>query len=201
MIPAGYLYKHISARPDWAGVPGRPQRAFSMCPHVARDFADYTHLWRHNGFWLFDRPQIIEQIAAEHDIDLSGLTCCYYEEYEQQYDTSSGRWLRVEPDENIPTCVEKPATSTLQGYDAVTFSGGTAPECSPLFCNSIAERVMVNDNCLFQTFDEAKRALESGLFQSAEPGPYRIVAIYTVDRESPGVDRETASGRARKTGA
>jgi hypothetical protein len=33
---------------------------------------------------------------------------------------------------------------------------------------------------LFESFDEAKAALESGKFDNAEPGPHRIFAVYTV---------------------
>ncbi len=188
MIPAGYLYKQVSPRPDWLGKPGLPKRISSMCPHISRDFADYIDLWRHNGFWLFDRPEIIEDIATGLGISLKGLTCFYYEEYEQQYDTAGDRWLPVRPEEGIPTAVERPRLATLQGYDVVTFSMGNAPECSPLSCNGIAAEVPVNDSCLFDTFDEAKRALECGLFRNAEPGPCRIVAVYMVDR-NPDVAR------------
>ncbi|MBS0240978.1 MAG: hypothetical protein JSS20_02290 [Proteobacteria bacterium] len=180
MIPAGYLFKRVEARPDWLGVPGRPQRIFSMCGHISPDFADYVDFWRHNGFWLFDSPDIIEAVAADHGIELTGLTCFYYEEHEQQFDTEADRWLPVVPEKSFLTSVERPSAATLEGFDIVTFSGGTAPECSPLSCNSIAEEVAVNDRCLFDTFDEARRALESGLFRNAEPGPCRIVAVHTV---------------------
>ncbi|MFV7789210.1 hypothetical protein, partial [Enterococcus faecium] len=81
---------------------------------------------------------------------------------------------------DLPTAVAVRAKAALHGYDVVTFSGGTAPECSPLSCNGLAEAVTVNDFCLFDTCEEAQRALESGLFRNAEPGPYRIVAVYVV---------------------
>jgi hypothetical protein len=183
LIAAGYLYKKVAPRADWFGRPGRPQRICSMCPHISPDFADYIDFWRHNGYWLFDRPEIIEDIATEHGIGLDGLTCFYYEEYEQQYDSDTGRWLPVAADKNMPTAVVQPLEhATLLGYDVVTFSTGNAPECSPLSCNGIAEQVAVNDDCLFATFEEAKRALEGGLFRNAEPGPCRIVAVFRVER-------------------
>jgi hypothetical protein len=185
MIPAGYLYKQVSPRGDWLGRPELPQRIYSMCPCISNYFVEYVDLWRHNGFWLFDRPEIMEDIAAERGISLSGLTCFYYEEYDLEYDTEGDRWSRVTPEESISTAVEPPTNSALQGYDIVTFSMGHSPECSPLSCNGIAAEVPVNDNCLFDSFDDAKRALESGLFRNAEPGPYRIVAVHTVDRGVP----------------
>jgi hypothetical protein len=33
----------------------------------------------------------------------------------------------------------------------------------------------------FKTFAEAKEALEAGIFENSEHGPYRIFAVYTVD--------------------
>jgi hypothetical protein len=41
----------------------------------------------------------------------------------------------------------------------------------------------VNSHCLFDSFQEAKESLESGIFNSCEPGPYRIIAVYIVDHE------------------
>jgi hypothetical protein len=34
---------------------------------------------------------------------------------------------------------------------------------------------------LVPSFDAAVRALESGSFDNSEPGPYRIIAVYSVD--------------------
>ncbi len=31
---------------------------------------------------------------------------------------------------------------------------------------------------------EAKNAIEAGLFKDSEPGPYRIIAVYTVEHEN-----------------
>ncbi|MBK8274614.1 MAG: hypothetical protein IPP12_15835 [Nitrospira sp.] len=39
-----------------------------------------------NGYWLFESPDIIEQIAQEHGIELASTTMFYYEVYEQVYD-------------------------------------------------------------------------------------------------------------------
>jgi hypothetical protein len=63
----------------------------------------------------------------------------------------------------------------------VTFWAGNAPEHSPLSCNSIAEDVPTNSHCLLATFEEAETALNKGVFEDGEPGPYRIFAVYSVD--------------------
>ena len=72
MIPAGYMYKKVVSAPDWVKVPGSDIYSVSGC--ISEDFANYIPYWRHNGYWLFDSPQIIQALAAENAIDLSGLT-------------------------------------------------------------------------------------------------------------------------------
>jgi hypothetical protein len=37
-----------------------------------------------------------------------------------------------------------------------------------------------NPHCLFESFEHAKQALEAGAFDNAEPGPFRIFAVYTL---------------------
>jgi hypothetical protein len=32
-------------------------------------FSDYVEYWKHNGFWLFDSPEVINNIAQENVID------------------------------------------------------------------------------------------------------------------------------------
>ena len=68
----------------------------------------------------------------------------------------------------------------IEGFDVTTFSGHNEPECSPLSCNALATDISVNQHCLFNTFAEAKAAIERGFFKNSEPGPYRIFAVYTI---------------------
>ena len=68
----------------------------------------------------------------------------------------------------------------LAGFDVVTFSAGTSPECSPLTCCGLAAELGANGHCLFDSFDQARQALESSRFANSEPGPFRIFAVYTV---------------------
>jgi hypothetical protein len=72
-----------------------------------------------------------------------------------------------------------PHTRTLEGYDVVTFSAGTSAECSPLSCNALARDVPTNAHCLLDSLDRARRLLEEGAFTNAEPGPYRVFAVYS----------------------
>ena len=52
-------------------------------PQVFDDYVDY---WKHNGFWLFDSPEIIHNLAQENSINLAGTMLFYYEVYEKEFD-------------------------------------------------------------------------------------------------------------------
>ena len=176
MIPAGYLAKRTEV-PKGFDVPSvRDICSVSGC--VSQNFADYIQYWKHNGYWLFDSPESIRQLAGEASISLEGTQLFYYEVYESEFDGT--RWSKFESDVAVPTNVMQPADKDLYGFDVVTFYAGNAPECSPLSCNSMAKEIPTNEHCLLRTFDEAYRKLSDGVFKHAEPGPYRIFAVYSV---------------------
>jgi hypothetical protein len=53
--------------------------------------------------------------------------------------------------------------------------------------------LLTNKHCLFSTFEEAKLALEAGKFEGGgEPGPYRIIAVYTVNRPNMQFDTDAS---------
>jgi hypothetical protein len=179
MIPVGYMYKTVAVRPDWLKA-NTVFYVYSVSSCISNDFADYINYWRHNGYWLFNSPQVIEDIARNQTIDLSGMTLFYHEAYEYEFYENSKEWCAFAPESSFITDVQVPVGKRLEGFDVVTFSARTSPECSPLSCNLLATRIPVNEHCLFNTFEEAKEALEGGLFQESEPGPYRILAVYTL---------------------
>jgi hypothetical protein len=78
------------------------------------------------------------------------------------------------------------AVIVLEGFDVVTFwvENSPAPEYSPLSGNGLANELHTNAHCLFDTFDEAYTALNSGKFDGCEPGALRIFAVYSVDWSS-----------------
>lgn len=187
MISVGYMAKKVAQRPDWLKAPD-VEDIYSVSNCVSGDFLDYIKFWRHNGYWLFDHPQIVQELAQENSIDLKNLTFFYYEAYEKEFDEELQQWLSFAPTD-FPTNVITPAERELHGYDVVTFSMGTSPECSPLSCNHIAAEINTNAHCLFKSFEEAKQSLESGTFDHSEPGPFRIFAVYTVELNR-GLDQE-----------
>jgi hypothetical protein len=180
MVPIGYMYKRVAAAPEWLHAP-HVVDVYSLSADVSENFADYIKFWRHNGYWLFDSPDIILALASEHSISVEGLKLFYYEAYELQYDDKSAEWIPYEPEETFVTDVQTPSARTLEGFDVVTFSVGSSPECSPLSCNSLAARISTNSHCLLPSHEAAVRALETGCFGNSEPGPFRIIAVYSVD--------------------
>jgi len=73
-----------------------------------------------------------------------------------------------------------PIDKHLEGFDVVTFSNKNLPECSPLSCNHLAEEIPTNPHCLPDSFSDAKKYLEDGIFNNSEPGPYRIFSVFSV---------------------
>jgi hypothetical protein len=178
MIPIGYMLKKVESKPDWLKAEA-VQDIYSLSGCVSEDFADYINYWKHNGYWLFNSPQVIENLAKSESIDLTGTTLFYYEAYEYEFDEDGKKWSEYSPEKEFPTEVLEPSDKQLEGFDVTTFRANTNPECSPLSCNSLATDIKVNEHCLFNTFQEAKEALEKGFFKNSEPGPYRIFAVYT----------------------
>jgi len=177
MIPVGYMAKRVSVRPAWLQ-PARILDVYSVSGCISANFTDYVQYWKHNGYWLFDSPAIIREISRDHAIDLAGLQLFYYEVCGLEFDDLDG-WRGFAPEASFKTQVVAPAEKVLEGYDVVTYSAGTSAECSPLSCNALALEVETNPHCLLASVEDARRALEDGRFRDSEPGPYRIVAVYS----------------------
>jgi len=177
MVPAGYMAKRVVARPDWLHAE-RVSSIYSVSGCISEDFADYINFWKHNGYWLFNSPDVIIEVARENNIDLNGTVLFFYEVYELQFD--SGKWTHFEPEPSFPTVVSLPDAKALEGYDVVNFTAQTSPECSPLSCNALAAEVETNPRCLLTSFEQTRTLLENGTFNNSEPGPYRIFGVYSV---------------------
>lgn len=179
MIPVGYMAKRVAVRPDWIEAEGVAD-IYSVSGCVSKDFADYASYWKHNGYWFFDSPAIIRDIARAHAIDLSAHRLLYHEVYELQFDEERRRWQPFEPDPAFTTAVEAPERKQLLGFDVTSFDAQTSPECSPLSCNNLAESVEVNKHCLLPSFESAWTLLEGGTFDNSEPGPFRVFGVYSI---------------------
>ena len=177
MIPVGYMAKRVSPRPEWIAAE-RVVDIYSVSQCISPNFGEFIPYWKHNGYWFFDAPEIIEQLAREHAIDLTGTSLFYYEVYEHEFDEIVELWRDFEP-ASFPTNVVVPQQKALAGYDVVGFTVGTNPECSPLSCNQLATEVETNSHCLLASFEEAKDLLEQGTFRDVEPGPFRVFAVHS----------------------
>jgi hypothetical protein len=179
MIPVGYMLKRVALRPKWLSA-ADVDDIYSLSRHVSEDFTDYINYWKHNGYWLFNSPAVMKEIAKDNNLDLNGMTLFYYEAFEKEFDEKLRTWSTFEPEPSFPTDVEKPQSAHLEGYDVTTFSVHTSPECSPLSCNGLAKEIGVNRHCLLGSFEQARQSLEAGIFDHSEPGPFRIFAVYTL---------------------
>jgi len=151
---------------------------YSVSGCISEEFADFVPYWKHNGYWLFDSAEVIGVLAQENSISLEGTLLFYYEVYEMEFDGQAWRPFEPAP---FPTNVIVPPEKRLEGFDVVTFFAGNSPECSPLSCNGLAKEIRTNEHCLLPSFEEAYERVAAGSFGHAEPGPYRIFAVYSVD--------------------
>jgi hypothetical protein len=177
MIAAGYMAKVVAPKPEWIKS-ATAVRICSVSNCVASDFCDYIKYWKHNGYWFFNSPQDIQAVADSDPKAANDRELFYYEIYEQQFDDQVATWMPFAPEESFRTEVILPQLKSLLGFDVVTYCAQTSPECSPLSCNNLAEKIEVNENCLLPSLEEAKLLVESGGFANSEPGPFRVIAVY-----------------------
>ena len=180
MIPVGYMAKRVSVRPESIKAAGVAD-VYSVSGCISENFADYIKYWKHNGYWFFDSPEIIVELARQNSIDLTGTRLFFYEVYELEFGAGEAKWTAFKPEPSLTTQIVLPHKKTLEGYDVVTFYARTSAECSPLSCNSLATEVETNQHCLLASFEQAQQLLEDGKFNDAEPGPYRIFAVYSTE--------------------
>jgi len=175
------MVKKVRIRPHWLQN-DTVSDIYSVSGCMSPNLEDYVRHWKHNGYWLFDSPEVIEGLAAVRRMELGVATLFYYEVYETEYDHDAGVWRPFAPEHSLRTDVVEPDDRKLEGFDIVSFSGGTCAECSPLSCNNMASTIKVNRHCLIDTLEAAKSYLENGAFRQCEPGPYRLFAVYTLGR-------------------
>jgi hypothetical protein len=193
MIPAGYLLKRILPPPNWLrdGLE-HVQAVCSVADCVNDNVVDVQKAWQHNGFGVANNPNMLHEIAGQSGAETSGATLFFYEAYEREIESDGWTFKPNEwrpwtpaPSAGVPDEVvrPRPETTHLLGYDVVVF--GDYLEHSPLSCNSIAQAMSVNEHCLFNTLEEAKRAIDSGAFGGGcEEGVYKIYSVSSVN-ESP----------------
>lgn len=180
MIELGYMARRISCCPQWLDATN-VENIYSVVNCISADFCDYIPLWKHNRYWFFDSPGLIQGIASDQSMDTAEMTLVYYRGYHLQFDANSNKWNDYGHTAGIQSSVFEPPSLQLLGYDIVTYSMQNAPECSPLSCNNVAAEVRVNRSCLVDSLEGAIDLLENGAFNHTEPGPFRIVAVHATE--------------------
>jgi hypothetical protein len=173
----GYFPKKTMPRPAWL----EADHVVEICSAgecISGGPEDWITAWKHNDNWLFDSPEIAEQLVREID---DALDMYAFSLYPIRVDHGD-----VMPEEIRPTpVVPLPESFVLLGYDAVARSSGTSFECSPLSCNNGAKEFPCNSNCLFDTLEEAIEGAKAFSQGPWEPGPYYVVAVYRENRTEP----------------
>jgi hypothetical protein len=191
MVPAGYLLKRVSRPPGWLPTAGLVDIC-SVADCVNENVVDLQKVWRHNVYGVANDPRELWSLAALAEPDAAECTLFYYEAYEEEIESDGwtfdpGAWR---PLSKIASGVEGDVAALpsllaldLLGFDVVVF--GDFLEHSPLSCNSVAEASRVNKHCLFDTLEDARAAIDSGLFGGGcEEGVYRIFSVSKVSHNS-----------------
>ena len=177
--PVGYLVKRIETPPSYLKPP-HLEGVYAVSHHISRNIAE-EDLWKRNAYGLFDSLEIAQAAAERKGSPLEGSFPMYLEAYSREYFEGEGVWRGSRTEWGRLTEVAAPIEPMRIGFDAVTYCGGKYAECSPLSCNHLVNDMpeSVNRFCLFDTFEEARRRIESEE-AVAEPGPYRILAAHAV---------------------
>jgi hypothetical protein len=178
MVPAGYMAKKVSKVTKEMGL--NAVDIYSVAGCISEDFTEYIKYWKHNAYWFYDSPQIIQELAKESSLDLTGTKLFYYEIYPKEYCQGIG-FKDFKPNNEFQTNIVFPKSKIFEGYDVATFSCGSSAECSPLTCNGIAKNIKVNEHCLMLTLEDVVQSLTDGKFDNSEPGPFRVFAVYSLE--------------------
>lgn len=183
MIPAGYLLKRIVPPPDYlAGIPVR--RVCSAAHCVGDDLVDLYEAWSQNIFSLANSPEQLFRLAEAQAVDPFGSTLLYFEVYEREaisggfIEPKFPDWQPLSECPGNPVQTSPPEAAEFLGFDVVVF--GDTLEHSPLSCQEMAREISVNEHCLIDRFEDAKSAIEKGLFYECKEGAYRIFAVHQV---------------------
>lgn len=178
--PVGYMAKRIKSADMLK--PEHIREIYSVSGHISPYFMkNRFRLKEPNPYWLFNSPTQIQAEAESADVRLDGAAALYYEAYSREFVEGVCVWQDSETNWDGLKQIAPPMEPIFRGFDAVTYCGGNDAECSTLSCNYMAHEApdAVNAHCLFDSFKTAVEHLEKELI-IAEPGPYRLLAVYTV---------------------
>ena len=135
----------------------------------------------HNGFWLYDSPEIMIELASQQKLSLQDMMLFYYEVHEKECCNLSGEWRPTQVEQAFPTNVQVPKVKELQGFDVTTHYNGLG--CSYLSCNHMADQLPANPYCLFPDLKDCIDSLNQLRFQKCSEGWVRIYSVSLIPGE------------------
>ena len=173
----GFFPKKTAPKPDFLKADHVTEIA-SVSNCISAGPANWIQHWRHNAYGFFDSERIAESVLGAD---------------EQRFDMYAFALYQVVADdgnfeaERVISEAENPSTDyELLGYDVVSKSVSDFFECSPLSCNSLADKVAVNAYCLIDDQGDAfKLLLDMGQkYTGVEPGPYFLFRVHRRRRQA-----------------
>ena len=164
----GFLPKRTEKKPDWLESQGVTEIC-SVSDCISPSPENWIEKWKHNEFGFFDSEGLALSI-----LDDAGPYDLYaYKMFPLQF--SDGEVVPYTIHVNLTTVL---ASFDFLGYDPVSRSAGSFPECSPLSCNNAASDFKVNEYCLIQDLEPAYQAAIQISKGNYEPGPYHLFEVY-----------------------
>ncbi len=172
----GYFPKRTMERPDWLKVAGVEEVcSVSTCISDAPD--GWIDQWRHNEMWAYDTPELAWSVVPE--ATRSEFDLYAYLMFPAQFADGQQQPFEIPPLHVTPL----PSSFERLGLDVVSRSCGSSFECSPLFCNQMAEHVAVSRHCLVDDVGVAFQLAEEFEAGGCEPGPYYVVEVWRQTHE------------------
>ena len=168
----GYFPKRVDAAPDWLLTEG-VKEVCSVSEHVSPGPEGWIDRWLHNEMWAFDGEEAAWAVVPDGPSN-AAYRMFAYRLFPVEFDGGEQRPFAIPPlAVKLP-----PAGYRRLGYDAVSRSCGSAFECSPLSCNSMAEQTATNRYCLVDDAQTAFHFAAEFEAQGCEPGPYYVVEVW-----------------------
>jgi len=171
----GYFAKPTMKRTEWLNAPKVEEICcFAECQ--INPLFDWISEWRHNELWVFDSAELAWSVVPEQL--RSDCQLFAYRMFPVRYRLGSSEEYQLPP----VSPISLDSSFELLGFDLVPRSYDNAFECSPLWCNRLAEKVTANRFCLLDTAEQAFALAPTlevpGQPLRGEPGPYHIVEVW-----------------------
>lgn len=190
----GYFPKPtVRTRKGW-GAARNVEELCNLGHYTNEGPSNWVDQWKHNEMWLFDSEEMAREVIADaievkvepdpnRDPPWQVHLC---REQRTTFDFYAYKMLPTRFNDGLETQVELPPLDVAPlpddyerlGYDAVNKTCCPHFECSPLFCNGMADEIPVNRYCLI---DEPERALEVARdfsIRKPEPGTYFTLEVW-----------------------